>query len=263
MTVTQPATDDLDIPAGAPCWMDLVTSDVETSVDFYTRLFGWTCVEAAEPEGYRYFLHEGRAVGGVMANDPGWGMPDGWSVFLRTDDAAATAAAASAHGGEVLMEPCEVAPNGTFTILRDAGGAVVSAWQRGTELGFGALMEHGAPTHFELHTREFDAAHAFYREVFGWEDHVTDVPGFRYATYGAQGGDPADVRAGIMDDAADAGMPVEEPRWAVYLGCDDAQAVFARAVDLGAEVLMAPEPTPYGVLAVLRDPTGAEVRLQG
>ncbi|GAA1911947.1 VOC family protein [Nocardioides marmoribigeumensis] len=256
------ATTDLHIPVGAPVWMDLVSSDVEASVAFYTQLLGWTCEEAGSPEGYRYLLHRGRAVGGVMANDPGWGMPDAWSVFLRTDDAAATAAAATAHGGTVLMEPCEVAPNGTFTILRDAGGAVVSAWQPGTEPGFGALMEAGAPTHFELHTRDFDATHAFYRGVFGWEDHVTDLPGFRYATYGAQGGDPAAVRAGIMDDAADAGMPEEPAHWAVYLGCDDARAVVERAASLGAEVLMPPEATPYGVLAVLRDPAGVEVRLQ-
>jgi predicted enzyme related to lactoylglutathione lyase len=259
MTASQLATTDLGIPAGAPCWMDLVSSDVEASVAFYTQLFGWTCEEAQDPAGYRYFLHEGRAVGGLMSNDPEWGMPDAWSVFLRTDDAAAIQAAAAEHGGTVLMEACEVAPNGTFVILRDAGGAAISAWQPGTESGFGVLGEPGSPTHFELHTRDFDATHAFYREVFGWGDHVTDAPGFRYATYGAA----PDLRAGIMDDAADAGMPVEDSHWAVYFGCTDAQATFARALDLGAEPVMSPEPTPYGVLAVLRDPTGAEIRLQG
>src|SRR5687768_7061268 len=119
MTSSQLASTDIGIPAGAPCWMDLVTSDVEASVAFYTQLFGWTCEEAGDPAGYRYFLLDGRAVGGVMANDPDWGMPDAWSVFLRSDDASATAAAATEHGGTVLMEPCEVAPNGTFTILRD------------------------------------------------------------------------------------------------------------------------------------------------
>lgn len=258
-TTPHPVTTDLGIPAGAPVWMDLVTSDVEASVAFYTALFGWTCAEAESPQGYRYFLHEGRAVGGVMASDPDWGMPDAWSVFLRTDDAAATEAAARSHGGEVLMEVCEVAPNGSFVILRDAGGAVVSAWQPGTEPGFGVLGEPGTPAHFELHTREFDAAHAFYREVFGWGDHVTDAPGFRYATYA----DLSDPRAGIMDDAADGGMPVEDSRWAVYFACEDAQVVFDRALELGGEALMAPEATPYGVLAVLRDPTGAELRLQG
>ena len=262
-TTEQLATTDLGIPAGAPVWMDLVTSDVEASVAFYTQLFGWTCEESEAPDGYRYFALDGRAVGGVMRNEADWGMPDTWSVFLRSDDVAATAAAAREHGGEVLMDACEVAPNGSFTIVRDAGGAVVSAWQAGTEVGFGALFEHAAPTHFELHTRDFEASHAFYRDVFGWEDHVVDVPGFRYATYGAQGGDPTAVRAGIMDDAADPGMPVEDTRWTVYFGADDVQVLVDRAVELGAEVCMPATPTPYGVLAVLRDPCGAELRLQG
>jgi predicted enzyme related to lactoylglutathione lyase len=262
-TTQQLATTDLEIPAGAPVWMDLVTSDVEASVTFYTELFGWTCEESDAPEGYRYFALDGRAVGGVMRNEADWGMPDTWSVFLRSDDVAATAAAAREHGGEVLMDACEVPPNGSFTIVRDPGGAVVSAWQAGTELGFGALCESGAPTHFELHTRDFDAAYGFYRDVFGWEDHVVDVPGFRYATYGAQDGDPTQVRAGIMDDTANAEIPADDPHWAVYFGADDVQAVVDRAVELGASVLMPATPTPYGVLAVLRDPNGAELRLQG
>lgn len=263
MTTTPLASTDLGIPVGAPCWMDLVTSDVDTSIAFYTELFGWTCREASGIEGYRYFLLDDRAVGGVMTNEAEWEMPDAWSVFLRTDDVAAVAAATPAAGGAVLMEPCEVAPNGSFTIVRDAGGAVVSAWQPGTELGFGALGEPGAPTHFELHTRDFDATLGFYRDVFGWAEHVVDVPGFRYATYGEQGGEQGGgLRAGIMDDAGDAGMPVAPSAWAVYFA-GDATATYARALELGAEGLMSPEPTPYGVLAVLRDPTGAELRLQG
>ena len=239
--------------------MDLVSSDPDASVKFYTELFGWVIREApTEFGGYRYLERDGRAVGGVMANEAAWGMPDGWSVFLRTDDAAATAAAAREHGGTVLVEPMEVAPNGTFVIVRDPGGAVVSGWQAGTESGFGVLGESGSPVHFELHTRAFDAVVPFYRSVFGWGDHLLDVPGFRYATYA----DTSRPRAGIMDDAG-AGLPQEESRWAVYLGTDDADATVEWAVALGATVTMAPEDTPYGRLAVLRDPTGAEFRLRG
>ena len=134
---------------------------------------------------------------------------------------------------------------------------MVSAWQPGTESGFGVLGETGAPTHFELHTQAFDAVVPFYRHVFGWGDHTVDVPGFRYATYA----DMSRPRAGIMDVTL-VGLPVE-PHWAVYLGAGDVDARVERAVALGATVGMAPEDTPYGRLAVLRDPTGAEFRLQG
>ena len=257
MTTAATTTTDLQIPVGAPCWMDLVSSDGDASASFYTELFGWAVRETPELPGYRYFDLDGRAVGGLMTNQAEWGTPDGWSVFLKTDDAAATAAAARQHGGAVLMEPMAVEPNGTFVIVRDPGGATISGWQPGTESGFGVLREAGSPTHFELHTQSFDAAVAFYRDVFGWGDHVMEAPGFRYATFA----DMSEPHAGIMDDAA-AGMSEEAPRWAVYFGTDDADATVERAVSLGAIVLMAPEDTPYGRLAVLRDPTGAEFRLQ-
>ncbi|MDQ6614274.1 MAG: VOC family protein, partial [Actinomycetota bacterium] len=29
-------------PIGAPCWVDLMTSDTERSRAFYCELFGWT-----------------------------------------------------------------------------------------------------------------------------------------------------------------------------------------------------------------------------
>ena len=31
-----------DITPGAPCWIDLMTSDTEKAKTFYNALFGWT-----------------------------------------------------------------------------------------------------------------------------------------------------------------------------------------------------------------------------
>jgi predicted enzyme related to lactoylglutathione lyase len=36
---------------GAPCWVDLMTSDTERSREFYGQLFGWTTDEPAEQFG--------------------------------------------------------------------------------------------------------------------------------------------------------------------------------------------------------------------
>ena len=45
---------------GAPCWVDLMTSDTERARDFYARLFGWTPLEpAAEFGGYFIFSRNG------------------------------------------------------------------------------------------------------------------------------------------------------------------------------------------------------------
>lgn len=255
------ATTDINIPLGAPCWMDLMTSDVERSVAFYTQLFGWTSQDTP-PEfgGYKYFERDGKAVGGCMRNEAEWNAPDGWSIYLRSNDVRATAAAAQAHGGTTVIEPMDVAENGSLVILRDAGGAIVSAWQPGTELGFGVLGEERAPVHFELHTRDYDKTVQFYRDAFGWNPQVlvVDDPGFRYATYS----DPSDPRAGIMD--ASAFLPEDaEPHWSVYISVADVDSTLERVVALGGSVVAAAEDTPYGRLASASDPTGGVFKLRG
>jgi hypothetical protein len=54
--------------------------------------------------------------------------------------------------------------------------------------------------------------------------------------------------------------PVQDgapPSWGVTFGVDDADAIAARARELGAEVLAGPFDAPWVRLAVIRDPQGA------
>ena len=91
-------------PTGAPCWVDLFTSDPDESQAFYGELFGWEAKDAGvEYGGYVNFLKDGTPVAGCMRNDGSTGMPDAWSIYLATADAGATVAAAVAHGGQVIV----------------------------------------------------------------------------------------------------------------------------------------------------------------
>ena len=38
-------------PIGAPCWVDLFTSDLDRSLAFYSELFGWTSESSGEEFG--------------------------------------------------------------------------------------------------------------------------------------------------------------------------------------------------------------------
>ena len=60
-----------DLSAGAPCWMDLSTSDATVAREFYPALFGWTA-EAPSEEfgGYFMFNHKGVPVAGGMPAMP-------------------------------------------------------------------------------------------------------------------------------------------------------------------------------------------------
>ena len=66
--------------------------------------------------------------------------------------------------------------------------------------------------------------------------------------------------SGIMDAATL--LPEEVPSfWQVYITVDDVAATVAQAAALGGEVVMPGEVTPYGTLAVIRDPLGALICL--
>jgi uncharacterized protein len=242
---------------GAPCWIDLYSSDTAKATEFYGRLFGW---KAEEPQegfgGYFTFTKDGKHVGGCMPNDGEAGYPDGWGIHLMTDDVEAIASVTPKHGGTVEFEPMTVGENGRSTMVRDPGGAGVGAWQPGTQKGFEVTGEPGTAAWFELHTRDYDKVVDFYRDVFSWDAHaVSDTPEFRYTTLGEGEGQ----LAGIMDDSP---YPGDEPaHWAVYFKVEDADATLEKVVALGGKILQPAEDTPYGRPARATDPTGAAFRI--
>lgn len=247
-----------EAPIGAPCWIDLFTSDPDASRAFYSELFGWTSEEAGEEfGGYISFSKADQAVAGCMRNDGSSGMPDVWTVYLATDDVHKTVEAAEANGGQVHIPVMEIADIGTMALIGDPGGAAIGVWQPGTFKGFGVHAEPGAATWFELLTRHYDTSVAFYRDVFRWNTHtVSDSTEFRYTTCGE--GDTQE--AGIMD--ATSFLPEGVPaHWSVYFGVTDADETLARIVELGGAVTDPAKDTPYGRLAAATDPTGASFKL--
>lgn len=248
-------------PIGSPCWADLWTSDVEGSRKFYSDLFGW---EAQEPSpefgGYFMFTRNGVPMAGAMGDMGDMPANNTWKIYLDTDDIARTLQAAEAQAAQVIAPAMPVADLGTQAVLIDPTGAHLGAWQPGTFPGFTVLGEHGAPSWFELHTRDHATAVAFYRSVFRWDTKVEgDTDEFRYTTMRDPGGDGE--LAGIMD--ATAFLPDGVPaHWSIYWGVDDAELTVAKVKALGGSVVIGVEDTPYGRLATVTDPAGAQFKLR-
>jgi uncharacterized protein len=245
-------------PIGAPCWIDLMTTDTDRTRAFYGELFGWTSEAAGEEfGGYISFSLDGVQVAGGMGSDGQMGPTNVWNVYLATADAAATVAAAEAKGGEIAVPPMAVGDLGTMAFVSDPGQAAIGVWQPGLHAGFGIFAEHNSPSWFELHTRAYDASVDFYRTVFAWDTHVvSDEPDFRYTTLGEGEGQ----LAGIMDGSAylPEGVPAQ---WSIYFGVDDTDKALARITDLGGAVTEPAQDTPYGRLAAATDSTGARFKL--
>jgi uncharacterized protein len=244
-------------PLGAPCWIDLSTSDVDRAKQFYGSVFGWS-FEDAGPEygGYVNASKDGPPVAGMIYNDPQWNTPDGWSIYLHTADVKATFDAAIAAGATSWVEPMEVKDKGFMAVLTDPTGAHFGLWQPTGHQGH-VVGEAGAPAYFQLTTRDYGKALDFYREVFGWQTEVVaDTDEFRYSTANFDG----EALIGVMDGTHDLAEGVPS-NWYFFLGADDVDKTVQLVVDNGGSVIRGAEDTPYGRLAAVADPTGAGFNL--
>ena len=252
---------DTPAPVGTPAWVDLASSDLDRSRDFYTQLFGWTYDQTGPEFGsYINFSSAGHVVAGAMANMNPDGQasdrPDAWTVYLATQDAEATARAVTEHGGQVVLAPMQVGDVGTMALFADPAGAVFGVWQAGTHRGSELTGEPFGPGWHELYSRDFAASKDFYGKVFGTGlETVGDTDDFRYSAITSG----QTQYAGIMD--ADSFLPEGVPsHWGVYFSVEDVSATVAKATELGATVIQTPEDTPFGRLATVIDPTGAQVK---
>ena len=245
-------------PNGAPCWVELFTSNPDKARAFYGALFGWDA-EEPNPEfgGYTNFTAQGVRIAGLMRNYGAQGAPDFWTTYLAVPDAAAAVEAATAAGGQTHIPAMPVGDFGTMAAVTDPGGAFIGFWQPGTHRGYGRVAEVGAPCWHELHTRGYAAALGFYRTVFGWETkEIGDTDEFRY-TQAMADGEPF---AGVMDGSG--WLPEGVPsHWTIYFGVADADAASVKAQELGGTVVKAPTDTPHGRIATLTDPTGTPFRI--
>ncbi len=240
-------------PLGAPSWTDLWTSDVEGSARFYAGLFGWEA-QAPNPEfgGYFMFTRSGVPVAGGRGPDNP--ADNSWRIDLAVADAAASVKRAESAGAQVLAPAHAVADLGVQAVFHDPTGAHFGIWQAGNFPGFTVLGEHGAPSWFELMTRDHPAAVAFYGSALGCDlATLSDTDEFRYSVLRDPEGNQV---AGIMDARSFLPDGVGA-HWRIYWEVDDVDSSAATAAELGGSVIAEPYDTPYGRLAVASDPAGA------
>src|SRR5829696_3383380 len=257
---------------GVPCWIDTNQPDAEAAVRFYGGLFGWEFEDVTPPGApVKYFLAllRGGPVAAV-ASQPEGRDAVAWDTYVWVADADETAAKVSAAGGSVLSEPADVGHSGRTAVCADPEGAAFCLWQANEHRGAAIVNEPGSLNFNVLNTPDLDGAGAFYGTVFGWE--VLDVGGgYAWALPGY--GDFLEQRnPGMRAGMAEMGAPerFEEvvasvalisddtpPHWGVTFAVDDADAIAARATELGGRLLADPFDAPWVRMTVIADPQGA------
>lgn len=239
-------------PDGTPNWVDLGVDDVDAAKKFYAELFGWEYVNGGEQSGgYELAQIDGRAVAGIGPRQDA-ATPTVWTTYFAADDADKTADEIGRAGGRLLFPVMDVMASGRMTVAFDSVGAVFGVWQAGDHIGAERVNEHGALCWNELHTRDYDAARAFYAAVFGYEYQDVSAEGMVYATL-QRVSDRKDIGGVHHDLDLPAGAP---DHWLTWFASDDVDATTAKAEQLGAVPVMPAVDTPFGRMAIVQGAQG-------
>lgn len=257
---------------GVPCWVDTTQPDPQAAVAFYGDLFGWeftNVMPADAPLPY----HVARLRGGdvaAVAGQRGAGAAV-WNSYIWVDDADATTARVRAAGGTVLAQPGDVGDAGRMAIFADPDGAAFRVWEAREHRGATVVNEPGSLNFNDLHTPDLERARAFYGGVFGWDLVGTGGGSSAWAlpAYGdflEQRNPGTRERQRAMgaperfEEVVASVSPITDDRpahWGVTFAVADADAVAARAVELGGQVVVPPFDAPWVRMTIITDPQGA------
>jgi uncharacterized protein len=236
---------------GTPSWVDLSSTDIETTAAFYQSLFGWSWSAAPDGGGYGLFTKGGKSVAGlgpVMQT----GQPEVWLTYVSVADADAAAAAVTSAGGTVMAPPMDVLDVGRLAVFMDDGGAAFAVWQPKAHIGAELVNEPGTLCWNELVSADIDRSKAFYASVFGWEGVTNQMGPMTYTEFKLSGRTVAGMMA--LGPQVPEGTP---PHWLVYWAVSDTDAAVARVTELGGTIVAPPVDIPPGRFAVIADPRGA------
>lgn len=244
-------------PPGAPCWIDLMTSDPGDAARFYSGLFGWQLAIGGEETGYSTTATiDGLPVAGLSGVPAPSGVPTTWTLSFATFDLDASMAAVRENGGRVTMGPLDIMAEGRMAVAADPTGAVFGLWQPGRRTGMKIIEEPGTMAWCEVNTPDARRDRDFYAAVLGHRH--APLPdrdgGFDYRTFSV--GDDDRMWGGVLPMEGDqwAGIP---PHWMIYFAVDDTDAAAASVTELGGSIVVEPFDSPYGRIAVVMDPQGA------
>lgn len=119
-------------PEGAPeigeaSWLELMTTDAPSAMNFYREVFGWEPSEAmdmGELGTYQMFNRPHGMIGGMMNKGPEMAdVPPHWQIYFLVPDIDAAVARITANGGQILNGPMEVPGGDRVVNAMDPQGA--------------------------------------------------------------------------------------------------------------------------------------------
>jgi predicted enzyme related to lactoylglutathione lyase len=238
-------------------WYDLMTSDSQKAVPFYTKVIGWGTQEW-EGMPYTMWTANGRPIGGVGKLEGPPGTPPHWLAYVAVPDVDAAAKQVDSLGGRTIVKPQDIPSVGRYAVHADPFGAVFATFKPSSPDSSPTGDDEKNPkigefSWHELMTTDYGKAFAFYQTMFGWDkivEHDMGPMGI-YMIFGRNG-----VQLGGMFNKP-ADMPAP-PNWLHYIRVDSADRVADVVKSAGGTVMNGPMEVPGGDrIAQCMDPQDA------
>ncbi|HJU75831.1 MAG TPA: VOC family protein [Gemmatimonadaceae bacterium] len=249
-------------PKGRFVWYDLMTTDQEKAIDFYSEVVGWTTEDfPGAPTRYAMWKSpEGANVGGstqLPADVVQKGVPPHWIGYIATPNVDNTVQEAVKLGAKVLVQPADIPTVGRYAVLEDPQGATFAVFTAAGDTPGREEGPHvGEASWHELYTTDYKAAFDFYQKLFGWEkDQAMDMGDMGvYQMFSRNG-----QMLGGMMNKPDPNMP---SAWTYYFRVPDINDAASRVTKKGGKILTGPMEVPGGDMIVMgADPQGGTFAL--
>jgi len=240
-----------------------MTTQPEKSLDFYSKLFGWTWEKDTQENPY-YFAHAGdKAVCGLTKTEAckETGATSFWSTYFYSNDIDASLKTVQDQGGSVINGKTQSHTYGSFATVKDPTGAFFNFWNS-TETPEAAYIQK-SPGHAcwtELMTSSIDRAGQFYGNTFSWTPEKMETSPEFEGYLCMKAGD--EMTAGMMEIKKEWGeMP---SHWANSICVESCSATTQKAKELGAVVKADCINVPnVGTYSTIQDPNGAWISFVG
>lgn len=246
------------VTRGRVVWHELMTTDPDAAIRFYSQVVGWGVEQFPGMPEYRMWTRGGKQYGGVIRQseeDRRRGAAPHWLGYVAVADIDATIRQAEGLGARVRVAAQSVPGVGRYAILADPQGITFALYTPETTRPASDQAEIGDFSWHELAAPDPNGAWSFYQALFGWEKSAAMDMG-RDGTYQMfrRGGGKSDIGAVYKRPADMPGVAA----WLTYVRVPSADSAAETVARLGGRVLNGPMDIPDGGrIATCVDPQGA------
>jgi|AMZC01.1.fsa_nt_AMZC01001008.1_7 predicted enzyme related to lactoylglutathione lyase len=247
---------------GVICWVDLGSTDLKRTKEFYCKLFNWSAHDFNVPGAgtYTTFKYEGKNVAAayeiVSQQAQGKAFPF-WMSYVAVDNVEASVKKAEALGGVIVLSPTDVDNRGKMAVVKDPTGAVFALWEAKSFAGIELCHVPCSLAWNELYTTDTSKANDFYTKLFNWEVDTVPMPVGVYTNFKIKG----NYVCGMLQINEYMG-PIPS-NWAVYFQVKNCDETAKSVVELGGKILIPPTDLPNGGrIATVQDPAGVIFSIQ-